>query len=313
DGAVLCSSFSPPQNERSNMNSLNSDTYRNEPTEELLDCKSIATGVNNFYYGSTSNKLTIATLQISNSSTSIISLYKIVIKNGLFNIVMDRKLFVGCRVYEISFFQTMLVIACKDFEMVDSDTLKTQELVDPLDLCVPFYFKELQTVTALSVFTVFLTSPDEQHLNEQNFLNKESDDLQNSERNKDKDDQKNDNQNNSKISEDLKNNKHISRKKRSSKEEKLYLVCYDTIGFFIDKYGRTIRQNVIFIWYFKPISFKIFKKYIVVIGEKELLIYSLIDGSIIYNKMINNLSFVEGSESLLFHDEHNMYKITDLP
>ncbi|KRH93712.1 RhoGEF GTPase, partial [Pseudoloma neurophilia] len=37
DGAVLCSSFSPPQNERSNMNSLNSDTYRNEPTEELLD------------------------------------------------------------------------------------------------------------------------------------------------------------------------------------------------------------------------------------------------------------------------------------
>lgn len=217
------------------------------PNQTSINTKTIAYNASNFFYGNTANKLIIASLAVSNSSTTTISLFKIVMEDNLFSVVMDRKLFVGCLVFEIAFFETMLVIACKDFEMVDSDTLKTQELVDPLDLCVPFYFRELNNITALCVFTV---------------------------------------------------------------SSNLFLVCYDTIGFFIDKYGRTVRQDRIFVWFFEPLKFKVHKKYIICLGKSELAIWSLETGEIIFTKIISNLSFVEGSTtSLLLHDAHNMYKI----
>lgn len=216
------------------------------PTQTSLDTKTIANNVSNFFYGSIANKLTIASLVVTTSSTTTISLFKIELKNDIISVVMDRKLFVGCLVFEIAFFETMLIIACKDFEMVDSDTLKTQELVDPLDLCIPFYFKELKTVTALCVFTI---------------------------------------------------------------SKNLYLVCYDTMGFFIDKFGRTVKQDTIFVWYFTPCKFRIYKGFIVCLGEHEIAIWTLPNAKIVYNKKIENLNFVEGAKSLLLHDEHNMYKI----
>lgn len=216
------------------------------PGQKSLETKTIADNTTNFFYGNTLNKPTIATLSVSNSSTTTISLFRISIYADTFSVDMDRKLFVGCLVFDISFFETKLVIACRDFEMVDSDTLKTQELVDPLDLCVPFYFRELNNITALSVFTI---------------------------------------------------------------SENIFLVCYDSMGFYIDAFGRTIKQNIIFVWFFEPLQFKIYKNFISCLGKTDLAIWSLETGDVVFNTKIKDCSFVEGSTSFLLYDAHNLYKI----
>lgn len=219
------------------------------PIHKNIEPQTIIENVNDFFYGSTGNKLTLATLMVSNNSTTTICLFKIILENDQFSVIMDRKLFVGCLVFDIKYFETKLVIACRDFEMVDSDTLKTQQLVDPLDLCVPFYFKDLKNIIALSVFTI---------------------------------------------------------------SKNLFLVCYDTIGFFIDKYGRTVDQNIVFVWYSKPLKFRAFRNYIICLSKNEITIFSLQTGNIVFFSKINNLSFVEGCTSLLLHDSNNLYKVINL-
>lgn len=94
------------------------------PSQDTLRTKLITRSANDFFYGITLNKLTIASLTVSNNSTTSVSLFKVTIENRSVSVVMDRKLFVGCLVFDIAFFNTNLVIACRDFEMVDSDTLK---------------------------------------------------------------------------------------------------------------------------------------------------------------------------------------------
>ncbi|ELQ74821.1 RhoGEF GTPase [Trachipleistophora hominis] len=216
------------------------------PDQNTLHTKLITRRADDFFYGITLNKLTIAALTVSNNSTTSVSLFKVTIENRSVSVLMDRKLFVGCLVFDIAFFNTKLVIACRDFEMVDSDTLKTQELVDPLDLCVPFYFKELKNITALSVFTI---------------------------------------------------------------ESDVFLVCYDCMGFFIDSYGRTIRQNVIFVWYIRPIKFKIYKEYLVCVSDQEVAVWDINTANMVYYTRQEHLMFVAGSSSLLLYDQYSLYKL----
>lgn len=217
------------------------------PSQDTLRTKLITRSANDFFYGITLNKLTIASLTVSNNSTTSVSLFKVTIENRSVSVVMDRKLFVGCLVFDIAFFNTKLVIACRDFEMVDSDTLKTQELVDPLDLCVPFYFKELKNVTALSVFTI---------------------------------------------------------------DNDVFLVCYDCMGFFIDSYGRTIRQNIIFVWYVQPLKFMIYKEYLACVSEQEVVVWDINTANMVFYMRQEHLRFVTGSSTLLLYDQYSLYKLT---
>ncbi|ELA46583.1 hypothetical protein VCUG_01913, partial [Vavraia culicis subsp. floridensis] len=217
------------------------------PSQDTLHTKLITRSADDFFYGITLNKLTIASLTVSNNSTTSVSLFKVTIENRSVSVVMDRKLFVGCLVFDIAFFNTKLVIACRDFEMVDSDTLKTQELVDPLDLCVPFYFKGLKNVTALSVFTI---------------------------------------------------------------DNDVFLVCYDSMGFFIDSYGRTIRQNIIFVWYVRPLKFMIYKEYLACVSEQEVVVWDINTANMVFYMRQEHLRFVTGSSTLLLYDQYSLYKLT---
>lgn len=90
----------------------------------------------------------------------------------------------------------------------------------------------------------------------------------------------------------------------------VFLVCYDCMGFFIDSYGRTIRQNIIFVWYVQPLKFMIYKEYLACVSEQEVVVWDINKANMVFYMRQEHLRFVTGSSTLLLYDQYSLYKLT---
>ncbi|KAF7684525.1 Rho1 guanine nucleotide exchange factor 1 [Astathelohania contejeani] len=124
--------------------SLKSDNLNAEP---------FCTNTEMFFYGKTKEKSIIAAKKYTSESTSSIFLFSIEKNENEVSIELYRRLYIGFQLYKICFFNTKLIIASKEFEIVDIDTLQTQELIDPLDFIIPYYLLDTNNPgTARDIF-----------------------------------------------------------------------------------------------------------------------------------------------------------------
>ncbi|TBU07850.1 CNH domain-containing protein [Hamiltosporidium magnivora] len=218
-----------------------------EPESTFLEETIVMDDTDTFFYGMTMEKNYIAIKKLSSDTTGSIYLFEVFQNDGYLKIKLYRRLYIGSHISRVEFLKAKLIIACKDFEIVDSDTLRTQELIDPSDPCTPYLFFLLENSYAKNIFKITNTT---------------------------------------------------------------FLVCFDSIGFFIDSFGHTIQRNIIFSWHCIPTDFKMFENYLVCLSSDHLSIWDVTNANIVFVKYIRGLRFVEGTTKPLLHDKRSLYLLT---
>eukprot|EP00866_Antonospora_locustae_P000637 jgi/Antlo1/637/2492 len=92
-----------------------------------------------FFYSTYSKKNYTAVIELQNSSSHIY-LFEIVVYDTAIRFLFTRKLYMGSQVYDIKSFGMNIVVASKDFEIVDPDSSMTQELIPSYHFILPYYF-----------------------------------------------------------------------------------------------------------------------------------------------------------------------------
>lgn len=110
--------------------------------------------IENFFYGRTKQGSCLASVDSGNDKSISIFLFLVVISNGTVQIELSRKLCVGFQVFNVFFCSEKIVMACKDFEVVDMDTLRTEELLQAYDPFIPVIFHGLKNTTARSILPI---------------------------------------------------------------------------------------------------------------------------------------------------------------
>ncbi|KAI5148392.1 hypothetical protein ENBRE01_0298 [Enteropsectra breve] len=120
-----------------------------EISAEKIDCK-----IDDFYYGEFRNQIFIAVSANSSFSFSMIYLLNLIDDGNEWQLLFNRKMYVGYNVANVSFLNNSMVISCKDFEIVDVDTLRTQALLGSFDPATVLVSKAISNLMALSIFQV---------------------------------------------------------------------------------------------------------------------------------------------------------------
>lgn len=92
-------------------------------------------------------------------------------------------------------------------------------------------------------------------------------------------------------------------------EKGLYLLCYNVVGFFIDASGYVVRNEITFLWYGKPLDFKIIDDFFIVRSENYLMIYSLGTGKLLFYDNSNHYGFISGRNGNLLHFGGDIYQL----
>ena len=87
----------------------------------------------NFFFGKSNDTAYIAIVSREEFSVSVIHLLSVFYDNETVSIEVLRKLYVGFSIFNIFFLKGRIIIACRDFEIIEIDTLKTQELLEIYD------------------------------------------------------------------------------------------------------------------------------------------------------------------------------------
>lgn len=91
--------------------------------------------------------------------------------------------------------------------------------------------------------------------------------------------------------------------------KKKFLVCYDSIGFYIDKKGRIINTKVIFTWASTPVYFKLWFDHLIIISKKWVDVYDIRNGFLVFTVQMKGMKFVNGVHEPIVHDEVNFYRL----
>lgn len=110
--------------------------------------------IGDFFYGTTKRGSYIASRNYGGGKSSLIYLFLIEKNEKTIKIELSRKLYVGFKVYNIFFSKEKIVIACKDFEVVDMDTLRTEELLESYDPFISIFFRNVPLSRARAVFPI---------------------------------------------------------------------------------------------------------------------------------------------------------------
>lgn len=121
---------------------------------ESFDKTVIKNDIGDFFYGSTKRGSYIASRNFGGGKSSLIYLFLIEKKDNFITVDLSRKLYVGFKVYNIIFSREKIVIACKDFEVVDMDTLRTEELLETYDPFINIFFRSIPRSKARAVFPI---------------------------------------------------------------------------------------------------------------------------------------------------------------
>ncbi|WUR04931.1 Rho1 guanine nucleotide exchange factor 1 [Vairimorpha necatrix] len=127
-------------------------------TMDAINPIQIKNNVGDFFYGSNERGSFIATRNYGSSKSSLIYLFHLKKEDRKIKIDLSRKLYVGFKLYNIIFCPSKIVIACKDFEIVDMETLKTEEFLELYNPCVPMLLSMVPNAKAMSVFTIDLNT-----------------------------------------------------------------------------------------------------------------------------------------------------------
>ncbi|ADM11190.1 Rho/Rac/Cdc42-like GTPases guanine nucleotide exchange factor [Encephalitozoon intestinalis ATCC 50506] len=110
--------------------------------------------IEDFFYGITKQGPCIASTDSGDGKSFSIFLFLAIVSNRSIVIELSRRLYVGLQVYNVFFCSDKIVIASKDFEIIDMETLRTEELLQIYDPFIPVLFQGLQGITARSIFPV---------------------------------------------------------------------------------------------------------------------------------------------------------------
>lgn len=122
------------------------------------DCLSphlLVENAQSFFYNTYANKNYAAVIELQNSSSHIY-LFELVVYDTAIRFLFTRKLYMGSHIYDIKPFGMNIVVASKDFELVDPDSSMTQELIPSYHFILPYYFflcKDYHAKTILSANT----------------------------------------------------------------------------------------------------------------------------------------------------------------
>ncbi|KAL6121665.1 hypothetical protein NUSPORA_01382 [Nucleospora cyclopteri] len=129
------------------LSSFNVDSTSLNPQHINIDIK-------NFFVGKTTEKTYIAITIKGDYNFSLIYLLEIKEKDEKIYIDLCRKLYVGYSIRAIYFINGSIIIACNDFEVVDIDTLRTQELLEAYDPFTNTFLQNIETKLARAIFKI---------------------------------------------------------------------------------------------------------------------------------------------------------------
>ncbi|KAH9386887.1 uncharacterized protein NEMAJ01_1783 [Nematocida major] len=92
-------------------------------------------------------------------------------------------------------------------------------------------------------------------------------------------------------------------------EENQYLVAFDDVGFYINRYGTRKKANVVFLWLMRIDYVFIFKEFVVAIGKKRVKIFTLQDGIMRGIFPIANGKHLKHPDHILIYNDTNIYRI----
>ncbi|KAG5859315.1 RhoGEF domain-containing protein [Encephalitozoon hellem] len=110
--------------------------------------------IEDFFYGITKQGPCIASTDSGDGKSVSIFLFLAVVSLDSITIELSRKLYIGLQVYNVFFCSEKIVIGCKDFEIVDMETLRSEELLQVYDPFIPVLFHGLKNMVARSIFPV---------------------------------------------------------------------------------------------------------------------------------------------------------------
>ncbi|KAI4290764.1 hypothetical protein PAPHI01_0038 [Pancytospora philotis] len=100
---------------------------------DALDGTQLQLVVTDFFYGRNAGNKTLALTSGRDFGFSLIYLLEITDSGSVYQVFLRKKLYVGSAVSSIYFLNSKIIIACKNFEIVESSTLQTQDLLEGYD------------------------------------------------------------------------------------------------------------------------------------------------------------------------------------
>lgn len=220
---------------------FHADSVRLEPQQ-------INTTIKDFFYGRFKGTAYIALVTNEEYSFSIIHLLKVEynIELAFLEIKVVRKLYVGFTIFNISFLRGRIIISCKDFEVIEIDTLRTQELLEVYDTSISLLLGPKEHFLARSIFKLDINT---------------------------------------------------------------FLLCFNGGGYLIDRTGRYKYNNVSFSWEILGEEFKVFRKWIVVVGRSYVTIFEMETGKMIFMEYMPGMRLVQGTQIPLIYSGKSVYLV----
>lgn len=92
--------------------------------------------------------------------------------------------------------------------------------------------------------------------------------------------------------------------------ENTYLVAFNDMGFFIDKYGSRKKRHVLFLWQAKCTQISVLGGYIAAVAPNVVRIFTLDDGVLRGSLPIENARIVGHPDLLYLYDDRYLYAVT---
>ncbi|ORD94596.1 RGF1 [Enterospora canceri] len=110
--------------------------------------------IEDFFHGCTDDK-TYVVLTVSGAyDFSLIYLLNIEEHEEHNQLVFQRKLYIGNKISSLCFIRNRLIIACKEFEVVDIDSLRTQSLIEDYDTYTASFTRAIRSLEAKATFKI---------------------------------------------------------------------------------------------------------------------------------------------------------------
>jgi len=93
-------------------------------------------------------------------------------------------------------------------------------------------------------------------------------------------------------------------------EENRYLIVFDDLGLFINRFGSRRKAHILFLWLMYVVKVVVFQEYVVAVGEELVKIFTLADGVLRCVIEISNGKVLRHPELLLIYNNEYLYRIS---
>ncbi|KAM0673776.1 RHO1 GDP-GTP exchange protein 2 [Gurleya vavrai] len=107
-----------------------------------------------FWYGKTQERAYIVVKLESNSPASYLHLYELTKVDDHIKTSLNTTLYIGAKINSLTFFNSKIIIACPDYEVVEMSTLNTHNLINVTDQTIEWFMKNLDPTVAREIFKI---------------------------------------------------------------------------------------------------------------------------------------------------------------